>query len=74
MYVDPIIQAQLRHQALRIGLISKRTESCLRFCSEPEAAALHSFDRTQHLAKQVSWLLASYALLKYRLSDPMTIL
>jgi hypothetical protein len=47
----PEVQAQLRRQALRIGLISKRTESCLRFCSESEAAALHCFDRTGHLAK-----------------------
>ncbi|KAH8087537.1 hypothetical protein HD553DRAFT_368436 [Filobasidium floriforme] len=38
---DPATMMALRKQALRVGLITEETSSCLSFCSESEASALH---------------------------------
>jgi hypothetical protein len=51
----------LRAEALRVGLITKTTGSCLTFCSESEASALYCVGTatSNHLAfiQQVSLIL-----------------
>ncbi|KAG7561958.1 hypothetical protein FFLO_02598 [Filobasidium floriforme] len=42
---DPVIKMALRAEAIRVGLITQETGSCLCFCSESEAAALHCYDQ-----------------------------